>query len=114
MKIEGINIKEVWDFRLSKASVYIDRRGGSWVCVVISKNNPDYIEGKEVTPVLETYDTGIKATKNDLYDKEKLKVCFEWFKSVRDSYSLPNIEELKSIVSEINRLNEKLAAQGAV
>ncbi|MDC0637492.1 hypothetical protein OAP25_02205 [Flavobacteriaceae bacterium] len=112
--IEGINIREVWDFRLSRASVYIDRRGGSWMCVVISKDNPDYSECGEVTPVLETHDTGIKAAKNDLYDKEKLKVCFEWFKTIRDNYALPNIEELKPIVSEINRLNEKLAAQGAV
>jgi len=43
MKIQGINIREVWDYRLSIASVFIDRRGGTWVCVVASKSNPDYV-----------------------------------------------------------------------
>lgn len=112
--IKGINIKEVFDFRLSTASVFIDRRGGTWVCVVASKNNPDYVEGAKPAEPLETYDTGIEAVDGDEYDTEKVKVCFEWFKSIRDKYSLKDIEKRKSLVAKINAANQALADLGEV
>ena len=112
--IKGIDIKEVFDYRLSTASVFIDRRSGAWVCVVASKNNPDHVEGNEPAKPLETYDTGIKVTKGDAYDTAKIKVCFEWFLSIRDKYALPNIEELKPHVAKINAANKALADLGAV
>ena len=64
--IEGKNIREVFDFRLSIASVFIDRRNGTWQCVIVSKNNPDHVEGAKPTPPLEIHDTGIKVIKGDL------------------------------------------------
>lgn len=108
-----MHIRQVWDYRLSTASVYIDRRGGTWVCVVVSKDNPDYNDEGTPTPPLETHDTGIKATKDDAYDEDKLKACYKWFRSVRDKYALPNIEELKPLVADINKANATLAAAAA-
>ena len=108
------NIREVWDYRLSTASVYIDRRGGTWVCVVVSKSNPDFVEGAEAAKPLETFDTEIEATKGDAFDDKKLDACFEWFKSIRDKYALPNIEKLKPDVKLINEANARLAKAGAV
>lgn len=102
--IVGVNIKEVWDFRLSKASCQIVRRE-NWECEIICKNGGG---------VLETHDSGIPYTQGDAYDCEKLKPCFEWFKSRRDDYALENIEELKPGVAKINEENAKLAAKGSV
>lgn len=107
--IEGKNTREVWDYRLSTASIYIDRRGGTWVCVIVSKSNPDYVEGAEPTEPLETYDTGIEAVEDDEYDTAKVAACYEWFKSVRDKYSHPNIEQLKPMAAKANKLMAEYA-----
>ena len=98
-EIVGINIKEVWDLSLSTASTLIVRESGTWVCQIWSKSNPDYVEDAEPAQPEETHDTGLPYVLNDEYDKEKLKVCFEWFKSRRDDYALPDIEKLKPKVA---------------
>jgi len=110
------NIKEVWDYRLSTATVMIDRRGGTWVVKIYSKNNIDYNPAKPETEAqpLEFFDTGIAWEEGDEYDKDKLEVCFNWLLDVRDNYALPNIEVLKPFVKTINEANAKLAELGAV
>ena len=111
MKCE--NIREVWDSRLSTAVPQIDRRSGTWVVNIYSKVNPDFDGSNEAMP-LESFDTGIKATANDEYDKEKLLPCYEWMLTVRDRYAHENIEKMKPAVKLINEANEKLALMGKV
>lgn len=109
--IEGINIREVWDFRLSSAVPGIDTRSGTWVVSIYAKENPDYDPENPTTLALplETYDTGIKSVEGDEYDTVKVSVCYEWLKSVRDKYSLDNIEELKPSVANTNKLTASLS-----
>ena len=106
-KFAGVNIREVWDFRLSTAVPHIDTRGGTWVVNICSRNNPDSVDGKAVQAPLESFDTGIASEKGDSYDPAKVAACYDWLLSVRDKYSLDNIEELKPIVAKINAANAR-------
>lgn len=114
-KLQGKNIREVWDFRLSRAVPVIDRRGGTWVVQIWAKTNPDYNpkDPSTLARPLEVYDTGIPAEDGDEYNTDKVKVCYEWLKTVRDNYSLDDIEDRKPIVAQINEANDKLAAMNA-
>lgn len=109
-KFQGLNIKEVWNFRLSSAVPVIDRSSGTWVVYIYSKNNPD----DEVAEPLASHDTGIEAVDGDQHDTAKIIPCFEWLYSVRDDYSLENIEELKPHVAKIEAANKALSELGAV
>lgn len=109
--ILGINIKEVWDYRLSTAVPVIDRTGGTWVVKIYSKSNPDYDPADPATlsaPV-EQHDTGIKAVNGDEYDSNKVKVCYTWLKAVRDKYSRPDIEKLKPLAAKSAQLQKEYA-----
>ena len=108
---QGIDIKEVWDYRLSSATPMIDRRGGTWVVHIYAKANADYdpANPESIAQPLESFDTEIPAEKGDTWDVEKVKVCYEWLYSVRDKYSLPNIEQMKPHVAKINAANKALA-----
>lgn len=112
----GVNIREIWDYRLSSAVPCIDTTGGTWVAQVWRKENipfdPANPEHTLATP-LETYDTGIKTTLNDSKDCDKVSACYVWLITVRDKYSLPDIEERKPLVKKINQMNAQLAAIGA-
>lgn len=115
-EIQGVHIREVWDFRLSNATPLIDRRRGTWVAQIWAKNNPDYDPNDPSTLAepLEEYDTGIPVEKGDERDCAKVAKCYEWFKSVRDKYARDDIEELKPHVAKINQANAELAKRGAV
>ncbi len=80
-QFKGIDIKEVWDYRLSSATPLIYNTGKTWLVAIYSK-------GEENEP-LETHDTGIPCEKGDTYDKRKIIECFKWLYSVRDKYTLP-------------------------
>ena len=101
-EIRGENILEVWDYRLSTAVPLIDRRDGTWVVAVYAKNNNT---GEPV----ESYNTGIESVDGDEYDREKVTVCYEWLLTVRDRYSLPDIEGLKPLASRANQLQAELS-----
>ena len=107
--IEGKHILEVWDYRLSIAVPIIYREGKTWVVAVCSKVSPDYTEGGTPAEPLEIHDTGIPSEKGDAYDTTKVKVCYEWLLTVRDKYSLSNIEELKPLAAAANKANAELA-----
>lgn len=115
-KFKGVDIKEVWNSRLSTAVPCITRSSGTWVAEVWSKKNPDYDPSNPDTVAvpIESYDTGIKVEPGDEYDAEKVIACYEWFYSVRDKYSLDNIEELKPYVKLVEDANNALAKLGAV
>lgn len=111
-ELQGIDIREVWDYRLSTATPLIDRRSGTWVAQVWAKSNTDYDPANPATPLKE-YDTGLLAESGDQFNADKLKVCYEWFLSVRDEFSRDDIEEIKPLVAQINEATAKLAQKGA-
>lgn len=113
-KIKGINITEVWDFRLSTASPLIVRKGGTWVVEIWANKNPDF-DGTPRTEArpLEIHDTGIPSALGDELDTKKIKACYRWLKKVRDNYSLPDIEQRKPLVAKINACNKALSEIGA-
>lgn len=98
------DIREVWDYRLSSAVPHMDRRGGTWLVVVCAKTGGE----------LEVFDTGLPVEDGDINDKQKLNVCYEWLRSVRHKYALPNIKQMKPLVKIINQANDELATLGAV
>ncbi len=91
----GVNILEVWDYRLSTAKPDIYNSGKTWRVEINSKSG-------DINEPLEVHDTGILVEHGDAYDSEKIKKCFEWLLTVRDKYALPNIEELKPKVALFN------------
>jgi hypothetical protein len=107
---KGVDIREVWDFRLSTAVPQINREGGTWVVYIYAKDNADYIPGQPPVEPLDTYDTGIQSESGDQFDTKKIKVCYKWLYSQRDKYSKPNIENLKPHVAKINTINDALNA----
>lgn len=105
----GVDIKEVWNFRLSTAVPQIMRvPGGNWICQIWAKDNPDYDPEKPETLAkpLEEYDTGIPFEPGDAYDAAKVAKCHEWFYSRRDDYSLDNLELRKPVVAIIEDANK--------
>jgi len=100
-EIQGINTREVFDHYLSTVTptIYNRGKGDTWVICL------DYKDGSGNA---ETHVTDILCERNDTYDCEKLKKCFEWIKSVRDKYSIPNIEEAKPEIAAMRLLNDDL------
>ena len=109
-EIKGEDIREIWNHRLSRAVPCIDRRGGTWVAQIWAKSHPDHRPGDTSTLAmpLETFDTGIAAVEGDTHDREKIRACYVWLKSRRDEYALPNVEELKPTVAQIEAKNQEL------
>lgn len=100
-KFKGVDILEVWDFRLSVGSPVLHAGGKTWV-VQIWKNDP----GTEDRVLLEEHDTEIKTTGN-VYDYAAIIKCYEWLHSVREKYSRDHIELRKPIAATINAANAK-------
>ena len=117
----GRSILEVWDYRLSEAQP-INYRGqkpviqpnggvlmeetGTWVAVVWPQND----RGEP----LEVHDTGVPVEPGDTHDGPGLDACYAFYRSVRDKYSRPDIEELKPAVASIRKADlERQAATDA-
>lgn len=100
------DIREVWDYRLSTAvpTIY-NQDGENWRVEIHSKG--------ENNDVLEAHDTGIPSTPMDNWNDEALDACYAWLRTVRDKYSLPDIEERKPLVAAINKANAELNRLGA-
>lgn len=98
-EIKGINTRKVFDHYLSTVTPTIYNSGKFWRIVL------DYKDGSGVAEAVET---NIPCEKGDTYDCEKIKCCFEWIKSVRDKYSMPNLEELKPKVAVIRLINDDM------
>ena len=116
MPYAGVDIKEVWDFRLSRAAPVIVRGKEFWEIQIWAKDNPAYDPEKPETLAkpLEVISTDIKVEPGDEYDTAKVAACYELMYKVRDNYSLPDIEERKPLVAKINAANAALADLGAV
>ena len=103
-KFKGVFIREVWDFRLSKAAPMLYNNGDTWIVKLHCNATGD---------VLEEHDTGISAVKDgvcDNWDREGINACYVWLYSVRDNYSRGHLKERKPVVKMINEANSKSSA----
>ena len=109
----GRSILEVWDYRLSTAQP-LNYRGqlptlinGAWVLVA----HPNWVAcvyaKDERNEPLECHDTGSPVIDGDLHDGAGLDACFAFYRSVRDKYSRPDIEELKPDVAKLRAEDAK-------
>ena len=113
MSYKGIHINEVWDYRLSSAVPTI-RRDKTWIVEIHAKVNPDFNPNDPSTLALplKTHDTGILVEDGDHHHRKKVAVCYKWLRSVRDEYSLHDIEERKPLVARIVAAMKDLADFG--
>lgn len=104
---EGVNIREVWDFRLSQGNPVLYCNGPTWVIKIWSN-----AEGR----LLKEHDTEIltKGNADDLTDYKSIGECYKWLYSVRDKYSIKDIDKIKPKVAVINAENRRLAVENKV
>jgi len=100
MKLKGININEVWDYRLSIGNPILYQNGKTWVVKIHCLKD---------SSVLEEYDSGVPTT-GDPYDTSGIIPCYEWLLTVRDKYSRNNLDLRKPVVKLINAAQEKSAS----
>lgn len=104
---QGKDIREVWDWRLSKGNPILYNSGDTWVVK---------IHANDGSGVLEEFISDIPTVKNgesSPYDYEAIAQCYDWLRTVRDKYSRPDIERLKPEVAAINARNKELSEMGA-
>lgn len=109
----GVDIKEVWDFRLSAAHPLLRNDiGDTWKVQIWSNDNVDYdpADPSTLAKPLEEHDTGIPCEKGDSHDANKVKACFAILYPLRDKYSRDHIEQRKPVVSLINSANAKASS----
>lgn len=106
---DGVDIREVWNFRLSKGIPLIVRRDGSWFVEIWSKNNADYVDGNEPAKPLHVKNMGIPHEPGDECNNIKISQCFAYLYSIRDQYSLDHIELRKPVVAYIEKSNQVAA-----
>ena len=104
-EFEGVDIKEVWNYRLSSAVPHIETGSGTWIVCIHAKDGGE---------LLASHDTGIKTEVGDERDTAKVKECYVWLYSVRDEYALDGIEAMKAQVAKIEEANKILSELGAV
>ena len=95
---KGVDIREVFDFRLSRGAAFLFNSGEHWAVKIISNTSPD---GEAET--LAEHVTGIRT--NVQPDSLGIKKCYAWLHSVRDDFSRDNIELRKPVVALINASN---------
>ena len=95
----GVEIREVWDWRLSTGAPILFNKGKTWIVKIFANDG---------SGVLDEYDTGVKTT-GDNFDCAAIAACYDWLRTVRDEYSRDHIELRKPLVAEINATNEKAA-----
>ena len=95
MKWEEVNVQPL-NYRGSMPSlvdgVWALVPNPNWVACVYAKD--------ERGEPLECHDTGSPVVDGDLHDGAGLDACFTFYRSVRDKYSRPDIEELKPAVAK--------------
>ena len=101
----GVEIREVWDFRLSIGSPILFNKGKTWLVKIFANDG---------SGVLDEYDTGVKTT-GDNFDCAAIAACYDWLRTVRDKFSREHLELRKPLVALINATNTeavKLTADG--
>ena len=97
---KGVDIREVWDFRLSTGCPYLFNSGETWVIKIIANDGSGVLE--EIVTDIPTGDI-----------IEGQQKCYPILRDIRDKYSRPNIDELKEPVAAINAENQRLAGGAA-
>lgn len=100
-KFPGVNIREVWDFRLSYACPYLFNQGETWVVKLIANDSPD-----NKSNVLAEYDTGVPTSESG---RKGIRACYNWLHRVRDDFSRDHIELRKPVVKLINDSNKHIS-----
>lgn len=100
------DIKEVWDYRLSTATPTLYS--------LVGENWRVELYDKATGQIVGAFDSGIPSTPEDPHNLEGMRPCYEWLLSVRDDFAYKNIEKLKPVVAEIERLRHAFldAAEG--
>jgi hypothetical protein len=102
---EGVDIREVWDWRLSNGMAILYDDGPTWAVRVWANNPP---EG-EVKQLLAEHVTDV-ATCGDPRDPEGVAACYEWLHSIRDDHARDNIELRKPVCAMIQGANTLAAS----
>jgi len=121
---KGLDIREVWDFRLSHGSPILFNSGEFWVIKVFAndpeneawKDHPGREEfetpdGNVVRVVLEEIVTDIPTHGTTI--QEGQQNCYPYLYEIRDKYSRSNIELRKPVVKLINDSNRKASELNA-
>ena len=95
---KGVDIREVFDFRLSLGAAFLFNSGEFWAVKIISNTSPD--DGPET---LAEHITDVPTT--TVPDAEGIKACYAWLHSVRDNIARDHIELRKPVVALINASN---------
>ena len=96
----GVNILEVWDWRLSIGAPMLFNKGKTWVVKIMANDG---------SGVLDEHDTGVKTTGNN-FDYVAIAACYDWLRTVRDKYSRDHIELRKPVAAMINYANATASA----
>lgn len=110
-EFQGLNILEVWDFRLSTAVPVIDNSGPEWVVKIYLKQGPDFNPARpnQVTKPIREYRTGIMSEPGDALDAEKVAKCYEWLYTQRNDFARADIEILRPLVQALRDAEAALA-----
>lgn len=95
---KGHDIREVFDFRLSRGAAFLFNSGKHWTVKIISNTSPD---GDPET--LAEHETDVH-TKDDNH-QAGMAACYAWLHSVRDQFERDHIELRKPVVALINASN---------
>ena len=102
-KHAGKEIREVWDWRLSRAAPILYNSGPTWEVRIYANDG---------SGLLEAHDTGIPTMdengERDPFDEKAVAACYDWLRTVRDKYSRDHIELRKPVVAMINAANEEI------
>jgi len=98
---KGIDILEVFDWRLSIGNPILFNAGEFWEVKIMANDAPD---GESIE--LDHHVTDVPGT-TDPYDQKGITACYAWLHSVRDSYSCDNLELRKPIAAMINSANRE-------
>ena len=95
---KGEEIREVFDFRLSKGAAFLFNSGEHWTVKIISNTSPD---GAAETLAEHVTDVHTK----DGNQRAGMTACYAWLHSVRDQFERDHIELRKPVVALINASN---------
>ncbi len=98
-KHAGEEIREVWDFRLSRACPMLYNSGDTWVVKIHCNKTGE---------LLDEHDSGMPTVVDGVrnnHDCAAIAKCYDWLRSVRDDYERDNIGLRKPVVAMINEAN---------
>jgi len=101
-KFKGEDIREVWDYRLSKGCPYLYCDAPYWIIRIW----PNAVNRREPKKALIEYVTDIPATGNP-HDRRAIILCYNWLYKVRDDYAKNNMNALKPAAAKIYDINQK-------